>query len=365
MRILQMHRSLGAGGIEAMVFHLSNAFVKGNDVTVCTINQPSESDHFYINLDSSIKKETIGKTEKSNPISIIFRIYRYIKGKDVDVIQLHGFFYFYSLAILLLHRKKHFFYTVHSDAKKENNPWDLRLLPLKRYFFKKRWILPITISPVSQESFKELYNCDSKMIFNGIATPILKHEYDIKKEFHFSHTTKVFIHAGRLSLEKNQVMLCRIFDYLIKGGKDIALIIAGPVHFRSIYDQMESFFSDRIKYIGERSDIPELMSQCSGMCLCSEYEGLPVVLLEALAVGCVPICTPVGGIVNVIENAGNGILSTDVSEESYRRALESYLNDSSDHVSAMRDNCIKSFESFDIKKTACKYLEYYSSVIKK
>ena len=44
---------------------------------------------------------------------------------------------------------------------------------------------------------------------------------------------------------------------------------------------------------------------------------MPVTLLEALSVGCIPICSPVGGIVNVVKHGVNGLLSKDSTEEEY------------------------------------------------
>lgn len=48
------------------------------------------------------------------------------------------------------------------------------------------------------------------------------------------------------------------------------------------------------------------MAHCDAMCLPSIWEGLPVTLLEALSVGCIPICSNVGGIPDVIESGMNG-----------------------------------------------------------
>lgn len=119
--------------------------------------------------------------------------------------------------------------------------------------------------------------------------------------FRISDKTKLFIHAGRMDTPKNQVVLCRIFKRLIDEGEDVVLLIAGSNHRKDIYNQLVPFFCDRIRYLGERSDIPQLMAQCDAMCLPSIWEGLPITLLEALSVGCIPICSPVGGIPNVVE----------------------------------------------------------------
>ena len=59
--------------------------------------------------------------------------------------------------------------------------------------------------------------------------------------------------------------------------------------------------------------------------LTSTFEGMPISLLEALSAGAVPICTPVGGIINIVAK-NIGFLSEDVSKDPYTKALQSYLN---------------------------------------
>ena len=362
MRILQMHRNLGTGGIEAMICGLSNVLSKTNDVTVCTIVTPSPNDKFYRELAPEIKRDTIGRTGEGKPFKEMVRIARFIKNGRFDIVHIHGFFYYYALAILLYHRKTCFCYTVHSNALKENNPWDLRILFFKRFCFRKGWIHPITISPTSQQSFSELYGCPSKMIPNGVLRPE-PIEGSSLDTYRITQESRVFLHASRICPEKNQVMLCKVFDRLIREGKDVVLTIAGPIHHHEIFDEMEPFFSDRIRYIGERSDIPSLLCSADGMCLTSFYEGLPVILLESLAAGCIPICTAVGGILDVVKNDENGILAQEVSEEDYYLAMKRLLELPADRIQSMKDACLQSSQKYDIVHTGKEYLDYFTSLI--
>ena len=362
MRIVQMHRNLGTGGIEAMICGLSNELAKTNDVTVCTIVTPSPEDKFYRELAPDIKRETIGRTGEGKPFKEMVRIARFIKNGHFDIVHIHGFFYYYALAILLYHRRTCFCYTIHSNALKENNPWDLRILFFKRFCFKKNWIHPITISPTSQQSFTALYHCDSRMIPNGVTHPEPIEGSNLDS-FRITPTTRVFLHASRICPEKNQVMLCKVFDRLIREGEDIVLTIAGPIHHHEIYDEMKPYFSNRICYIGERTDIPSLLCSADGMCLSSFYEGLPVILLEALAAGCIPICTPVGGILDVIKNGENGLLSKDLSEDAYYSATKGFLNLPKDVVKQLKLSCLHTGQEYDIRTTGHMYQAYYSSLL--
>ena len=345
-----------------MICGLSNALSKEHDVTVCTIVKPSPDEKFYRELAPAVKRETIGRTGEGKPFKEMVRIAKFVKDGHFDIVHIHGFFYYYALAILLYHRKTCFCYTIHSNALKENNPWDLRILFFKRFCFRKGWLHPITISPTSQQSFTELYQCDSKMIPNGVIRPEPIEGRNLDK-YRITPTTRVFLHASRICPEKNQVVLCKVFDRLIREGEDVVLTIAGPIHHHEIFEEMKPFFSDRIQYIGERSDIPSLLCSADGMCLSSFYEGLPVILLESLAAGCVPICTPVGGILDVIKNGENGLLSKDLSEEAYYSTIKVFLALPEEAVKQLKASCLHTGKDYDIQATSRMYQDYYTELL--
>ena len=361
MKILHIHTSFTSGGIEAMICGLANEMVKTEDVSVCSIFKPKENDVFWNKLSQNVSKLSVGKLKPGFSITEIIKIYRLINKEKFDVVNIHGFFYYYILTILLLHKRVKFFYTVHSDAKMENSKWDKYFFVIKKLFFKLNWLRPITISELSKKSFTELYNTDSRLIYNGVSKPVISTD-DILKPYRITSKTKLFIHAGRISREKNQLTLCRVFRKLLDEGYDILLLIAGNIQSDEIYNDLEQYFCDRIIYLGERNDISQLMSNCDAMCLPSIWEGLPVTLLEAISVGCIPICSPVGGIPNVITNGENGLLSDTCYETDYYDAIKHYLSLSEDVLTIMKEKCLKSFEPFDIANCAENYLNYYKSL---
>lgn len=360
MKVIHFHPSLASGGIESMICNLSNVMVdRGIDVSVGTIFKPKESDVFLSRLDKRVKFISLGKTKEGFSLSELFKIYREIKLNKYNIVHLHGFIYYYVIAILLLHRKVKFFYTVHSDASRESAPWDVRLMFLKRFFFKHSWVRPITISKASKKSFLEFYGFDSIMVYNGVVKPNLQNTHNSIDEFRLTEKTKVFFHPGRITLAKNQLMLCQVFSRLISEGHDIVLVIAGSNQDKSIYSQIEPYFCDRIKYLGERNDVISLLSKADAFCLSSIWEGLPITLLEALSVGCIPICTPVGGIVDVVDDGINGMLSLSCEEKDYYNIIKCYLTLSDADLFQMKQNCYKSFQSYNIETSVTEYLKCY------
>jgi glycosyltransferase involved in cell wall biosynthesis len=198
------------------------------------------------------------------------------------------------------------------------------------------------------------------LIYNGIPCPKSSAQ-DLVKEYRKTPNTKIFIHAGRISKEKNQVALCRVFKSLIEQGEDVALLIAGSIQDRRIYETVEKYLGERIFYLGERDDIPQLMYNSDAMCLPSIWEGLPVTLLEALSVGCIPICSPVGGIPNVVVDGVNGFLSESSNEDDYGKTVRQFLLLTEKDLNLIKENCKQSFSKYDIINTSEKYLKYYKS----
>jgi len=86
---------------------------------------------------------------------------------------------------------------------------------------------------------------------------------------------------------------------------------------------------DQCELLGSvnREDVFQLFKKASLFVLPSYYEGLPMVILEALAMGLPVIATPVGGIPEVIHDAKNGILIPPGNIEALANAIETLVTD--------------------------------------
>lgn len=360
MKILQIHPSLSPGGIEAMICNLSNYMSNlGHEVTVCSIFAPRDTDVFWFKLSNNIHKVSLWKKKCGLSLKSLMAIFYLIKKGDFNVVHIHGFLFYYYLPILFFHNRVKFIYTVHSDAVKENSLWDEKLFFIKKLFFKLNWISPITISETSRSSFKRLYGFDAKLVPNGIPKPSIHNMSNLVDSYRIDSETKVFIHPGRITEAKNQLVLCQVFNRLIEEGYNVVLLIVGEIQNKYIYNDIETFFSSRIRYIGARDDIPFLMSSADGFCLPSIWEGLPITLLEALSVGCIPICSPVGGIVDVITDGKDGILSKTSCYSDYYNAMIRMLSLSEEKIIRIKKECLRTFLKYDITVTASSYLMLY------
>ena len=364
MKILHFHTKMGQGGVGSVVLQLVNTMCETDQVDLCLIRKPAKEDVFLSKVDPRVRIISFGmKTHFS--ISIFFRVWKFLYQNNYDIVQLHRDFFFYVFPILFFHNKFSIFYTFHTLAEYENTKWDklAKLIPIKRQYFHKKWLKPIAISKAVQVSIRQFYGCDGTLIYNGIKKPFVTLSNDLIKQYRISSSTKVFLHAGRISAEKNQIALCCVFRQLISEGKDVVLLIAGGVNDKHIYEHLKSYFSDRIIYLGVQDNIPQWMAHCDAFCLPSHFEGMPMVLLEALSVGCVPICSPVGGIVNVVNDGDNGILSASSDESDYYVAIRRFLAMTPDAIQTMQKRCLESFAPYEIHHTVEGYLNAYREAL--
>ncbi len=96
---------------------------------------------------------------------------------------------------------------------------------------------------------------------------------------------KVVLHIGRFVDAKNQEKLIHIFQQYRETHDDALLILVGEGELRSrIFDLVAACgLSEDVRFLGARSDIPELLSATDVFVLPSKFEGLPVTLIEAQA----------------------------------------------------------------------------------
>jgi len=135
--------------------------------------------------------------------------------------------------------------------------------------------------------------------------------------------------VGRLSPEKNYAGLIRVLDRVVRQGRDVQLVIVGGGDQQENLEDLVTQLGliDRVRLLGHRSDTIDLYEAMDVFVLNSLREGLPNVLLEAMALGVPVVATRIGGIPQVVEHDGNGLLIDADSEDQLTAALERLLGD--------------------------------------
>lgn len=142
-----------------------------------------------------------------------------------------------------------------------------------------------------------------------IPNPIIVNELP---EPYVGRRKKEIVTAGRLNPQKNQKLLIDAFYEIHKMYPDYVLTIYGDGGLR---DELEKYInilklSEFVKLPGNVPNLLECIHQAGMFVLCSNFEGIPNVLIEALAIGLPSISTdcPCGGPRSLIDDYDNGLL---------------------------------------------------------
>ena len=152
-------------------------------------------------------------------------------------------------------------------------------------------------------------------LYNGLSTETycvdLKVRENYRKKLGLLDTDFNWIIAGRLSHEKNHMNLLEACELLDEENPNWHLLIAGEGITRDVLEEKISkseILQNKVQLLGLRSDVSALLNASDGFVLSSNYEGLPLVLQEAAAVGLPMVATDVGGCNEVVQEGKNGYL---------------------------------------------------------
>lgn len=120
-----------------------------------------------------------------------------------------------------------------------------------------------------------------------------EHRASVRKELGIAENIFVAGHVGRFVKQKNHAFLIDIFAELKKRRPDSLLLLVGEGRLMpQIRQKCRALgLEDSVIFTGARTDVYRLYSAMDVFCLPSYYEGMPLVLLEALANGLHCLCS--------------------------------------------------------------------------
>ena len=158
--------------------------------------------------------------------------------------------------------------------------------------------------------------------------------------------------VGRLHPSKGQIFLLRAFSELLRRGHAVRLnIVGGGGEFESLQRFVtESGMSDAVTLHGPLSHAAtrRLLGTADLFVLSSFAEGVPVALMEAMAMEVACVSTFVGGTAELIEHGKEGLLVPPSSEEALVGAMESLICDGERRVAMAREGRRKVLAKYDI-----------------
>ena len=308
--VAQVVLSFGRGGLETMAVGLAGALAKrGLRSVIIALDEGGELEPV---LDAAgVESHVLGGRRLRDP-RYHWRLARLLRRVRPDVVHSHNFASFLHTAVgrriafvpRMVHTEHAFEYLIAGSyhrwirgASRGCNAFVVvgeRILP----FFRDT----VGVAPERL-----------RVIPNGVDLASFQPQSNIRQvrqELEIPTDAFVVGSAGRLAPEKDLATLVRAVAEVSRRRDDLFLVFAGDGVERPALEALTSELglTERVRFLGWRRDVSRVVSALDLFVLSSENEGLPLAVLEAMALGVPVASTPVGDLPVVVQDGVSGRL---------------------------------------------------------
>nr|WP_299242834.1 glycosyltransferase family 4 protein [uncultured Halomonas sp.] len=360
MRILHFISSPAAGGAEIYVRDLAIRMSElGHKIFIIflsdaqTINRDVIFEKKYLKdlEESNIGYAFLGDRSKKDLILGFFRIKKILTDFKPDVVHAH---LHYALFYLGVYNYK-LIYTHHSIRP------GVPLFLYKIYNIKVATY--VAISDNCQQALEKFSNKSVKRIDNAVNIKRLKPKNieEIK-----INTPLRFLAIGRFAPFKNYEMLVEVVKELKNSNKEFKVFVAGEGSFKykeKIINLIRvNELGDYIELLGQSNDMPGLLNKVDVFVMTSEYEGLPIALLEATLSGLPAIVTNVGSCGEVVEKCKSGYVVEKNDVKSFAMKMDFLIKNEKQRFE-FAVNALENSSYYELNRSVAQHLEVYEEVI--
>ncbi|GGO98396.1 glycosyltransferase [Actinomyces gaoshouyii] len=311
MRIMLVTHGLGTGGAEMMVLNLARELKRsGHPVLVACLGS-GDTDIADALRDAGVRVEALGKRKGPDPRATA-GLRRLIHEFRPTVIHTHQPVLAYVLpAVRLSGARPRLIHTVHSVATHETRLPVLRRF--NRYAF-RHGVVPVALGEEVRDSICREYRLAPEgvpVVRNGVDVGAFACERDLDSPGPGARRRAPrLLCVARLAPVKNHALLLDAVAALVRAGRDASLTIVGDGPLVADLGQRARTLgiADRVRFAGPQRNPAPFYAEADIFALASEYEGLPMSVIEAMAAGLPVVATAVGGMPSIVADGLNGAL---------------------------------------------------------
>jgi glycosyltransferase involved in cell wall biosynthesis len=309
MAIAHVLSSFGQGGQERVAVDLARLQrVAGHEVMAISIAPGPEGPVSGAFRAAGVAVQTVAKRPRIDP-SLPVRLAACLRRHRVDVVHTHN-----PHALIYGAPAAWLAGAVVVHSKHGMNPDRQRRLWLRRAAATLVDAY-VTVTPTLAKKALEQGDCDPARLHvvpNGIDVvrfaPDPVRRGAIREELGIPADAWVVGTVGRLAPEKDQALLVDAMAPLLSARRRLVIVGDGAEG-----DALRARIAgipgrEYVHMLGERKDVESILASLDAFALTSRTEGLPLVLLEAMATGLPVLSTAVGGIPDLLEDGVTGFL---------------------------------------------------------
>jgi glycosyltransferase involved in cell wall biosynthesis len=260
-------------------------------------------------------KNYIIHTERPFDVRIWKKVKQLMISEKIDMVHVHGSRANSNVLWAARSLKLPVVYTIHGwSFHPDQNSFVRGLRIMGEKYLTARTQLNISVSESNKQSGKKyIKGFESVVVNNGID----HHKFDpsktykdIRKELNIRPEAVVVLFIARFTSHKQPLPLIEAFLKLSKENSNLHLLMVGDGDQKEEGVQLvkKLGLEQRVTMSPFRLDVPDVIAASDIYVLPSLWEGLPIALLEAMAMGKAVVGSRVDGTSEVIEDAKNGLL---------------------------------------------------------
>ncbi len=362
LRVLHVIPSFRTGGAERLVVSLLEATDKERFEAAAVSLYPESGTI----IDNEIKGKGLKVYYLDKHLGLDLRmipeLYRLFRTFRPDVVHTHLYVMRYALLPAVFCRVGLRVHTFHTIAQKEVDS----LGKLVHWIaFQLAHVVPVSISRGVAKTVNDVYgqNIHTPVIFNGI--PAWRFISEEKRNGTRAKENVILIHVGSFGPAKNHQLLLEAFTLVVIEYPRMQLWLIGDGPLRPAMERLvkETGLDNKVLFVGEVPNVEDFLADCDLLVLSSDWEGVPLTILEAMAASKPVISTNVGGVSELVRDEVTGILVPPRDPQALAQGILRLAEDP-DLRQRMGDAAQKrASERFDISKTAKEYEALYLKLL--
>ena len=307
MKILHIITSLRIGGAERMVSELLPRLCnRGHDVELLLFDGTRSSLYNRVEQEG-ITIHTLGKgaMQMWNPL-YVFRLCKFLHRERFDIVHTHNTPCQLLTALAARKNAPMLITTEHNTFNRRRN-WRWYAVIDRWMYGKYDYVICVgekVKENLTTRLYKNINSANFAVVPNGIdlkrftdAVPYTL-LYNPKKEDEY-----IIIMVAAFRKQKDQPTLLRAMQYL---PDNYMLWLAGDGEQKKECEKLADSLgiSRRVRFLGDRDDIPQLLATADVVVLSSHYEGFGLAIVEGMATGRPIIVSDVDGLHDIVAGAG-------------------------------------------------------------
>lgn len=188
---------------------------------------------------------------------------------------------------------------------------------------------------------------------------------ELDKNFELAHSRKdkILLYVGRITTKQKRFQsLLNIWGKIQYLLPDYRLDVVGGGPEKEFYEnKAKEMHLERIAFHGFQSP-EEYYKKAQVLCMVSNYEGFPMVLVEAMQYGCVPFAfKSFAAVTDIIDDKHNGFLVEPFNEDEYISCILKYINKTDIYKEVVRQECVNKVSSFSVDKIAREWIKMFNN----